>query len=285
MAAKGNEQAALPAGEDDKKQKKSSRGKRIIILLIVLLTLAAVGGGGYWWLYMRGPAAPGTADAPAKTEQAAGEANAPDGKKEAPQQNAQGGVRIERQSDLPRSGGIVVPLPSITVNLVVDMAMMPMGDGVGSYAEYAGTAAYDELENLVISLFDKIDAGSFASMAEIEELGVALDKTYSKMVSASLDFSVASKDEPMDVTALIVNPEFESQSQNENGEIQTNRSAEGWVGASVDDGQLSKVTSLGPSRQRGRHAAECRSLPAVRCAAMDGEDAFHLRRRARVHEV
>lgn len=117
MAAKGNEQAALPAGEDDKKQKKSSRGKRIIILLIVLLTLAAVGGGGYWWLYMRGPAAPGTADAPAKTEQAANEANAPDGKKEASQQNAQGGVRIERQSDLPRSGGIVVPLPSITVNL------------------------------------------------------------------------------------------------------------------------------------------------------------------------
>lgn len=117
MAAKGNEQAALPAGEDDKKQKKSSRGKRIIILLIVLLTLGAVGGGGYWWLYMRGPAAPETADAPAKTEQAANEANAPDGKKEASQQNAQGGVRIERQSDLPRSGGIVVPLPSITVNL------------------------------------------------------------------------------------------------------------------------------------------------------------------------
>lgn len=117
MAAKGNEQAALPAGEDDKKQKKSSRGKRIIILLIVLLTLGAVGGGGYWWLYMRGPAAPETADAPAKTEQAAGEANAPDGKKDAQQQNAQGGVRIERQSDLPRSGGIVVPLPSITVNL------------------------------------------------------------------------------------------------------------------------------------------------------------------------
>ena len=117
-----------------------------------------------------------------------------------------------------------------------------LGDGVGSYAEYAGTAAYDELENLVISLFDRIDAGTFASMAEIEELGVALDKTYSKMVSASLDFSVASKDEPMDVTALIVNPEFESQSQNESGEIQTNRSAEGWVGASVDDGQLSKVT-------------------------------------------
>ncbi len=117
MAAKGNEQAALPAGEDDKKQKKSSRGKRIIILLIVLLTLGAVGGGGYWWLYMRGPASPDTANATAKAEQAASEANAPDGKKDAQQQNAQGGVRIERQSDLPRSGGIVVPLPSITVNL------------------------------------------------------------------------------------------------------------------------------------------------------------------------
>lgn len=117
MAAKGNEQAALPAGEDDKRQKKSSRGKRIIIVLIVLLTLAAVGGGGYWWLYLRGPAAPGAADAPARTEQAPRDANAPEGKSDVPQQNAQAGVRIERQSDLPRSGGIVVPLPSITVNL------------------------------------------------------------------------------------------------------------------------------------------------------------------------
>ena len=118
MAAKGNEQAALPAaGDDDKKQKKSSRGKRIVIALIVLLTLAAVGGGAYWWLYLRGPATPGAADNSAKQEATADNKQAPDAKKDAGQQNAQGGVRIERQSDLPRSGGIVVPLPSITVNL------------------------------------------------------------------------------------------------------------------------------------------------------------------------
>lgn len=116
MAAKGNEQAALPAGEDDKKKKKPSRGKRIIIALIVLLTLAAVGGGGYWWLYLRGPAAPGTGNDAAKEENASSDKKTPEGDKAAPQ-NAQGGVRIERQSDLPRSGGIVVPLPAITVNL------------------------------------------------------------------------------------------------------------------------------------------------------------------------
>ncbi len=116
MAAKGNEQAALPAGEDDKKKKKPSRGKRIIIALIVLLTLAAVGGGGYWWLYLRGPAAPGTGNDAAKEETASSDKKTPGGDKAAPQ-SAQGGVRIERQSDLPRSGGIVVPLPAITVNL------------------------------------------------------------------------------------------------------------------------------------------------------------------------
>lgn len=114
MAAKGSEQAALPAGEDDKKQKKPSRGKRIIIALIVLLTLAAAGGGGYWWLYMRAPAAPEAADA-AKEQQAASTDEKPaDAKAEG---DASHNVRIERQSDLPRSGGIVVPLPSITVNL------------------------------------------------------------------------------------------------------------------------------------------------------------------------
>lgn len=116
MAAKGNEQAALPAGEDDKKQKKPSRGKRIIIALIVLLTLAAVGGGGYWWLYLRGPATPGE-NAPAREDAVSSDKNTPEGEKSAQQQGSQGGVRIERQSDLPRSGGIVVPLPAITVNL------------------------------------------------------------------------------------------------------------------------------------------------------------------------
>ncbi len=118
MAAKGNEPAALPAGGDDKQTKKPSRGKRIIIILIVLLTLGAVGGGGYWWLYLRGPAAPGSAETSAAKDQAAKENPSADKKDAQPQQAQKGdGVRIERQSDLPRSGGIVVPLPSITVNL------------------------------------------------------------------------------------------------------------------------------------------------------------------------
>ncbi len=104
-----------------------------------------------------------------------------------------------------------------------------LGDGMGSYAEYGDTDAYDEFESLVLSIFDEIDAGAFASMAEIDELNLALDKAYSKMVSASLDFSTASKDEPVDVTKLIVNPSFQNEVLNEDGTVTQTQSADGWT--------------------------------------------------------
>lgn len=103
---------ALPgadaAGEESPK---SSKAKKIIIItLILLMTLAAAGAGGYWWFVMR-PAASTAAEAgadgaPAKGAPASGGGAAKD--------NA---PRIERQSDLPRSTGKVLPLPEFVVNL------------------------------------------------------------------------------------------------------------------------------------------------------------------------
>ncbi|WP_165177306.1 flagellar basal body-associated FliL family protein [Desulfovibrio sp. ZJ369] len=143
MAAKDSarENPALPEGQAEKPRKKS-RIKRIVILLaILLMTFSGVGLGAYWWLFLRTPAsgahapaseqtapAPGsTADGQAKsgasgqTEEGAPASGAvgaggPDTGGQA-DPNAAGAARIERQSDLPRSAGQVLPLPLITVNL------------------------------------------------------------------------------------------------------------------------------------------------------------------------
>ncbi|MBQ3059274.1 MAG: flagellar basal body-associated FliL family protein [Desulfovibrio sp.] len=113
MAAKDSkESSALPEGQAERPKKKSKVKRLVIILAILLLTLGGV--GAYWWLYLRTPAT-GNMPPPAKAEtsaQTAPAAQAPlaDG---APASS----TRIERQSDLPRSSGLVLPLPMITVNL------------------------------------------------------------------------------------------------------------------------------------------------------------------------
>ena len=100
----------------------------------------------------------------------------------------------------------------------------------GEYAEYEGTPGYNEMSDLVGQIYDKMDTyAMFASMAEIDEYSLALEKAYSKMVSASLDFSTASKDEPVDVTKLIINPSFQNNVQNEDGTVTQTQSADGWT--------------------------------------------------------
>ena len=88
------------------------------------------GLGAYWWLYLRTPGS-GAAHAPvpAKTEAPASSAAAGGASTPVPSAPASGAPvsgsagnaadapRIERQSDLPRSAGLVLPLPPITVNL------------------------------------------------------------------------------------------------------------------------------------------------------------------------
>jgi flagellar FliL protein len=95
------------------------------------MTLSGAGLGAYWWLYLRTPAAGDAApEAPAAAAPADGQSHgqaktpgsAPGGQA-APGQAAPNGqsepqgARIERQSDLPRSAGMVLPLPPVTVNL------------------------------------------------------------------------------------------------------------------------------------------------------------------------
>ena len=132
MAAKEKEAPALPEGTVEVPKKKSRVKRIVIILAILLMTLSGAGIGGYWWLYLRTPSS--SSGAPASDAAgASAAAGQPAGSSQAGGQGGQGGVsaqgqsggqsagggdgRIERQSDLPRSGGMVLPLPSITVNL------------------------------------------------------------------------------------------------------------------------------------------------------------------------
>ncbi len=103
------------ADGDDAPPKKSKK-KLIIILLVLLMLLGAGGGGAYWWFFMRAPAVEGevteeTQDATAAEGEATAEAGTADA------ENADGQPRIERQSNLPRSAGKVLPLPPFVVNL------------------------------------------------------------------------------------------------------------------------------------------------------------------------
>ena len=133
MAAKDTREAtALPEGQAEKPKKKSRIKRLVILLAILLMTLSGAGLGAYWWLFLRTPGSASHASAPAKNEAPApvapsapgAPANASAGQPAVPAApvsgaggNAPGAARIERQSDLPRSAGQVLPLPPITVNL------------------------------------------------------------------------------------------------------------------------------------------------------------------------
>lgn len=125
MAAKEKESKALPEGQAEN-PKKPSRVKRIVIILaILLITLSGAGIGAYWWFFIRTPSV--SSAAPQDTPAGEAAKGAPGGAGGAAggggghggAAGAAGGAdgRIERQSDLPRSSGQVLPLPPITVNI------------------------------------------------------------------------------------------------------------------------------------------------------------------------
>lgn len=130
MAAKEKESKALPEGQAEN-PKKGSKVKRIVIILaILLITLSGAGIGGYWWFFMRTPSSASSAPAEAASADAAGKgaagqagAGGSGGAGGASGHTGSGGAggagdgRIERQGDLPRSSGQVLPLPPITVNI------------------------------------------------------------------------------------------------------------------------------------------------------------------------
>ena len=136
MAAKDKEAKALPEGQAEN-PKKPSKAKRIVIILaILLITLSGAGIGAYWWFFLRTPSAASSAphDAPAGEAAGKGAAGQPGAASAGGAGGGHGGAgagatggaggaggagdaRIERQSDLPRSSGQVLPLPPITVNI------------------------------------------------------------------------------------------------------------------------------------------------------------------------
>lgn len=119
MAAKENKEkeAALPEGQAEKPKKKSRAKKIVIILAILLMTLGAAGFGAYWWLYLREPAAETAGQEVESQETVQTAENKPSDSGEKDDKAALDSARIERQSDLPRSSGMVLPLPPVTVNL------------------------------------------------------------------------------------------------------------------------------------------------------------------------
>ena len=140
MAAKDKEAKALPEGQAEN-PKKPSKAKRIVIILaILLITLSGAGIGAYWWFFLRTPSAATSAPQNATAGEAAdkgvagqpgsggaggaggsggghGGASGAGGAGGAGGSGGAGDARIERQSDLPRSSGQVLPLPPITVNI------------------------------------------------------------------------------------------------------------------------------------------------------------------------
>ena len=122
MAAKDKDAKALPEGQGEKVKKPSKLKRIVIILAILLIVLAGAGAGSYWWFFMRTPATgtespEGGTDAPEAAATGAEGATATPGQAAPAGGEAAGGGRIERQTPLPRSGGQVLPLPPIKVNI------------------------------------------------------------------------------------------------------------------------------------------------------------------------
>lgn len=82
----------------------------------------------------------------------------------------------------------------------------------------------DALLNIVYEVMDFIDGGSFESVGQIEQYIADMNNAYGKVKQSAIDFSAASKDEPLDVTELLENPSF--QQEDEEGNVVFNY--DGW---------------------------------------------------------
>ena len=171
MAAKEKESKALPEGQAEN-PKKPSKIKRIVILLaILLMTLSGAGAGAYWWFYLRTPSSSAVAPheaAPAKAGEKGAPAASGGHEKAAPgapgaagssapgAEGGAGGGRIERQSDLPRSAGLVLPLPSITVNIADPTGRRYLKLGMGPLCVVAMRCSSGCKAGLVVSIIYSI---------------------------------------------------------------------------------------------------------------------------------
>ena len=117
MAKGKNEKSMAPAvaGEVEAPSKKSRLKKIVIILVILIMMLSGAGAGAYWWFFLRTP--PGDLPPEAADQSAVAEADGKGSGEKKPEAAGSGNMKIERPTSLPRSSGIVLPLPPVTVNL------------------------------------------------------------------------------------------------------------------------------------------------------------------------
>lgn len=124
---------ALPEGQAENPKKKSKLKKIIIILVILLISIAGIIGG---FLFFNRGALPGLFGGSSGGETKQEEVVPPAGEKNASEAGSAGGdaakaqgnndaggdgsPRMVRQTDLPRSTGMVLPLSPVTVNLFDD---------------------------------------------------------------------------------------------------------------------------------------------------------------------
>ena len=101
----------------------------------------------------------------------------------------------------------------------------------GSYTElYGDTEGYEELENVVLEVIDIIDEQAiFASREAIKNYNDAINAACAKMMSGLYDYSVATKDAPVEVTNLIFNPSFQLTTMGNDGTTTQSQSTDGWT--------------------------------------------------------
>lgn len=100
-----------------------------------------------------------------------------------------------------------------------------------SFVDYQDTEAFIELENVVDEILrTKYDeAGVFASAEEVDNYSLRLDELFGAMTGAVVDFTGASKDEPVDVTGLIINPSFQWDTLDSLGNVVSTSCSYGWT--------------------------------------------------------
>lgn len=127
----------------------------------------------------------------------------------------------------------------------------------GSYDSY-GQDDVDALLNVVYEVMDVIDGGSFESVGMVEQYIADMNNAYGKMKQSAIDFSAASKDEPLDATVLLENPSF--QQEDEEGNVVFNY--DGWKvevsnnpeGASANDSVFEFFNNLQADIHQGLYS-------------------------------
>lgn len=121
MAKEKKKTPALPEADENTPAPKKSNKKRIVIIILLLLfTLSGAAAGGYWWFFMRNPGMISLTEGQDEGQQTEAKQENQEKPSASAKPTADGvdpQARLDRPQPLPRSNGVVVPLPMVTVNL------------------------------------------------------------------------------------------------------------------------------------------------------------------------